>query len=85
MKGNVTPYWRDSARNPRFFMIDALAAIPLVLFLLHIKLWTFIVTLTLVIFFAVLERFKFTVPIFLRWLRSTIAGKHRVAHPWWRE
>jgi intracellular multiplication protein IcmT len=78
-------YWRDSARTPRFFMVDALAALPLVLFLLHIRLWTFYIAIVTVIFFAILERFNFTVPVFMRWARSTIAGKIRVAKPTWRE
>jgi intracellular multiplication protein IcmT len=78
-------YWRDSARNPRFFMVDALAALPLVLFLLHIRAWTFYLAIFAVVFFAILERFNFTVPVFLRWVRSTIAGKVKVAKPSWRE
>ncbi len=80
-----TAYWRDSARNPRFFMVDALAALPLVLFLLHIRWWTFYLAIATIVFFGVLERFDFTVPVFLRWARSTIAGKIRVAKPTWRE
>ncbi len=78
-------YWRDSARTPRFFMVDALAALPLVLFLLHIRFWTFYIAIATVIFFTILERFSFTVPVFMRWARSTIAGKVRVAKPTWRE
>lgn len=78
-------YWRDSARNPRFFMVDALAALPLVIFLLHIRWWTFYTALAAMVFFGILERFSFTVPVFMRWLRSTIAGKVRVARPAWRE
>lgn len=77
--------WRDSARNPRFFFVDALAALPLVLFLVHVRLWTFILAIVTMIFFAVLEKFQFTVPIFMRWLRSTLAGRVRVARPEWRE
>lgn len=77
--------WRDSARNPRFFVVDALAAFPLVLFLLHIRLWTFYLAILAIIFFAVIERFNFTIPIFLRWVRSTLAGRIRVAKPAWRE
>lgn len=77
--------WRDSARNPRFFFVDALAAMPLVLFLVHIKAWTFYLAIVTMIFFAILERFKFTVPIFMRWLRSTMAGRVRVSHPTWRD
>lgn len=77
--------WRDSARYPRFFFIDANAALPLVLFLVHIKLWTFMLALAAMAFFGVLERFNFTLPIFMRWLRSTLAGRVRVARAEWRE
>jgi len=80
-----TRAWRDSARDPRFFIVDANAAFPLVLFLLHIRLWTFLLAIASIIFFGILERFKFTVPIFFRWVRSTIAGPIRVARPTWRE
>lgn len=78
-------YWRDSARNPRFFMVDALAALPLVVFLLHIRAWTFYLALGTMVFFAILERFNFTVPVFFRWLRSTIAGRIKVSKAAWRE
>ncbi len=81
----VTRSWRDTARDPRFFFVDANAAFPLVLFLLHIRLWTFMLAILSIVFFAVLERFKFTVPIFFRWIRSSIAGPIRVARPNWRE
>lgn len=77
--------WRDSARVPRFFVIDANAALPLVILLVHIRTWTFILAITTMAFFGVLERFQFTVPIFVRWVRSTLAGKVRVARPAWRE
>lgn len=77
--------WRDSARGPRFFMVDAKAAFPLLLFLVHIRMWTFIIAIISIIFFAVLERFNFTVPVFIRWVRSQLAGKIRVASSEWRE
>jgi intracellular multiplication protein IcmT len=76
--------WRDSARTPRFYFMDSLAALPLLLFFLHIRLWTFIVVVLIVIFLIVLERFKFTVPVFKRWFVATLAGPQRVAQPWWR-
>ncbi len=83
--GTRAAFWRDSARPPRFFMVDALAAMPLLLFLLHIRLWTLYLALGTMVFFAILERFNFTVPVFLRWTRSTLAGPIRVARPIWRE
>jgi len=78
-------FWRDSSRNPRFFFVDANAAFPLVLFLLHVRQWTFFLALGAIIFFGILERFSFTVPIFLRWLRSSFAGPIRIANSPWRE
>lgn len=79
------PHWRDSARPPRFFIVDARAAFPLLLFLLHIRWWTFILAVVATIFFATLERYGFTVPVFLRWLRSTLAGSRKFSIPWWKE
>jgi len=78
-------HWRDSARNPRFFMFDAFAAFPLVLFLLHIRWWTLCIALVFTIFLGILERFKFSIPVFFRFVRSTLAGKIRKSQPWWLE
>lgn len=79
-----TSHWRDSARSARFFMIDARAALPLVVFLLNIQWWTFLLALLAFIFFATIERFGFTVNVFLRWFRSFIAGPVKTAKPWWQ-
>ena len=76
-------YWRDSARIPRFFGIDARAAFPLLLLLLHIRLWTFIVAIVATVFFAALERYGFTLFIFLRWLRGVVVGRRKISSPWW--
>jgi intracellular multiplication protein IcmT len=78
-------HWRDAARTPRFFFMDALAAFPFLILLLHIRLWTFLFAVFCTIFFATLERFKFTIPVFFRWFRSFLAGPIRVAKPWWRK
>ncbi len=80
-----TTAWRDAARTPRFYFIDAWSAIPLLFFLLHVRLWTFAASLLCMAFFIVLEKFKFTVPVFCRWLRCTLAGSLRSAKPWWRQ
>jgi intracellular multiplication protein IcmT len=78
-------HWRDSARAARFFLVDYRAAFPLVLFLLHIRYWSFIVAVVAMCFFALLERYGFTVNVFLRWFRSTLAGPRKMAIPWWKE
>jgi len=76
-------HWRDSARSARFFIVDAQAAFPLLLFLLHIKLWTFIVAIVAMLFFTMLNRFGFSVIVFLRVAQSFLAGKRKKAYPWW--
>jgi len=78
-----TAHWRDSAREVKFFIVDSKAAFPFVIFLLHMRMWTFWIALTMTLFFSVLARFGFTVPIFRRWIRSFIAGPRRFSRPWW--
>ena len=77
-------HWRDSARNVRFFFIDFRACFPLLLLLFHIRLWTFILAVIATAFFAALERYGFSVTVFLRWLRSFVAGPRKIAQPWWK-
>ena len=84
MANQMNAHWRDSSRNPRFFMVDAMAAIPLLFVLLHIRWWTFLLALGFMVFFGILEKFNFTVPVFFRWLRAFIAGPLKTAYPWWR-
>ncbi len=77
-------HWRDSGRSARFFVVDARAAFPLFIFLMHIRYWTATVVLISILFFGILERYGFTVPIFGRWLRTFISGPIKMSIPWWR-
>lgn len=79
-----TSHWRDSARSARFFMVDARAAFPIFLFLMHIRVWTGVLVLVSAVFFGVIEHYGFTMPVFLRWMRTTIAGPVKSSQPWWR-
>lgn len=81
---SATSHWRDSARSARFFMVDARAAFPIFLFLMHIRVWTGVLVLVSAVFFGVLEHYGFTVPVFLRWLRSFLAGSIKAVRPWWK-
>lgn len=76
-------HWRDSARAARFFIIDAKAAFPIFLFLLHIRLWTFVLAVIVTFFFTLLNRFGYSVEVFLRIGRSFLAGPRKIAVPWW--
>ena len=76
-------HWRDSARTARFFFIDAKAAFPILLFLVHIRLWTFIIAVVIMLFFTTLNRFGYTVDVFIRIFRSFLSGPRKIAIPWW--
>lgn len=83
MRDPANAHWRDSARTPRLFFMDAMAAFPLVLFILHIRWWTFFTCMALIAFFVILEKFGFTVSVFKRWIKVFFAGNQRTARPWW--
>lgn len=76
-------HWRDSARSVRFFIWDGKNAFPMLLFLLHIRLWTFVVAVLATLFFTLLNRYGFSIEVFFRWFRGIIAGRRKIAIPWW--
>lgn len=84
-KFSPNAHWRDSARHARFFLVDARAAFPLLLFLLHIRLWTFVAAIVAMTFFGMLEHYGFTVTVFVRWVRNFLAGPRKHARPWWKD
>ena len=81
----INAHWRDSGRIPRFFVMDARAFFPLLFFLMHITWWTFIVAAVVACFFGALEHYGYTTMVFLRALRTFLAGKVKVVRPWWRK
>ncbi len=44
----------------------------------------FVVAVVAMFFFSLLGRYGFTVPVFLRWLRTMLAGPRKFAIPWWK-
>ncbi|KTD28726.1 phosphoesterase [Legionella israelensis] len=80
-----TTHWRDSARSARFFMVDARAAFPIFIFLMHIRIWTALLVLVSAVIFGIIEHYGFTVPVFLRWIRSFLGGRLKSSQPWWRQ
>jgi len=76
-------HWRDSARPARFFGVDYRTLFPLLFWLFVPSMTTFVIAILAVAFFFGLERYGFTLMVFLRWTRATLAGKMRIAYPWW--
>ena len=76
--------WRDSARSPKLWIFDARASFPLLIFLFYISWASFIFVVIAMSFFSLLNKYGFSVPIFARWLRSSLAGKRKSARPFWK-
>jgi len=80
----VDAHWRDTARPIKFFFFDARAVFPMLLCVIHARWWTFWTAIGFTVFFAILARYGFTIPVFFRAARSFLAGGYKVAQPWWR-
>ncbi|PHQ80764.1 MAG: phosphoesterase [Coxiella sp. (in: Bacteria)] len=77
-------HWRDSARPIRFFIWDGKLAFPIILPLMYARSWwTWGIALFAIIFFSILNRYGFSPIVFLRWLRTKIAGKRKLVTPVW--
>lgn len=71
----ITNFWRESARSLRLFVFSAYVAVPMLLFLLHIRYWTLGLLMTTIAVMMVIERLGFTVPVALLALRAKVAGR----------
>jgi intracellular multiplication protein IcmT len=76
-------HWRDTARSARFFIVDYRACFALLILMFLPNKITFIACMLVLAFFCLLEQLGFTIPVFFRWLRVLLAGKHRYSKPWW--
>lgn len=76
-------HWRDTARRVKFFVWDGNAVFPMLIFLVHMRLWTFILAIVAMVFFTILNRYGFSPRVFMRWIRCRIAGPRKFVTPWW--
>lgn len=67
--------WYNTARNPKFFIVDAKVAIFIVIFLVHMRMETFGLLILVFIFFYLLEMKKINFKIFLKLVRIFFSGK----------
>jgi intracellular multiplication protein IcmT len=68
-------FWRESARPVRLAFMSVYVLAPLMLFLLHIRTWTFVLLVVTIAIMTIIERFGFTPPVALLAVRARIAGK----------
>jgi len=70
-------HWRNTQKPVRFFILDARASLAVLLFLVHMRLWTFFMAIFTMVVFYVLERFGLTFYSALRSVRSWFLGERR--------
>ena len=75
---SIATHWRDSARTPRFFIIDARGAFPVVLAFFRPHLWTFGLAFIFLIALGILEYFKIPLIVGARLARGWLAGKKKI-------
>jgi intracellular multiplication protein IcmT len=73
-------HWRNTQKPARFFALDARAGFAILLFLLHARLWTFVLAVVVMIIFWILERRGLTFESSLRAFRSWFLGRKRPAN-----
>ena len=83
MQPSPDAHWRDAARSSRLFFFNSSAAFPLLIFLFHIRMWTFVVTIATMLFLTLIARYGFSITVFFRFLKSFLAGRRKIAIPWW--
>lgn len=71
--------WRNSGKPVRFFGVDGRAAVGLVIVLFHISVVTLSISIFLMVAFAALERFDYTLPNAARKFRVMVSGRKKRA------
>lgn len=66
--------WRDTARTPKIGPIDATAGPGVLIFLLHMREWTFYTSLTIIILLSILPLFGWSPKQFGRLILWRIIG-----------
>lgn len=78
--------WRYTSLDIRFLWVfDARAGIAFFPLALHLRLSTFIFCLLVFLFFGALAWYGYTIPVMIRRCRSLLAGKFRLAVPWYKK
>jgi len=77
-------HWRNSMKPVKFFGLDARVAFFVLIFIIHMRLWTFGLFCFVAFVFWLLERKGLTFDAALRSFRTWILGSKRPAWLWIR-
>lgn len=65
-------HWRNTAVQAHFFFMDASIALPILLFMVHMRSWTFYLALIFMVLLWILDRKGFTPISNLLYLRAHV-------------
>lgn len=72
-------YWRETHKQPRFLVFDGRVVLPILLSILHMRLWTVILAVVILGVLFFFDRKGISTDSILRYLRATFVGKRRTA------
>ena len=72
-------HWRNSMRPTRFFAFDSRAVLGVVLVIVHIRLWTILLAIAVIIAFWFAERAGYSFDSACRRIRTLLLGPKRPA------
>jgi intracellular multiplication protein IcmT len=77
-------HWRNSMKTVRFFRFDARAGLFVGILLIHFRIWTLLLLISMLFFFLILERKGLSFPAAFRAFRLWIIGPNRPGWIWTR-
>lgn len=72
-------HWRNTMKPVRFFMLDARAGFFIILLLVHARIWTLVLMITVNAIFWILERKGLSFMSAIRAIRLWLIGNYRPA------
>ncbi len=72
-------YWRESHKQPRFLLFDSRLVAVLFLTIMHIRMWTIVLSIVMILVLWFFERKGVSPDSILRFLRARLVGRKRSA------
>ncbi|UTC24409.1 IcmT/TraK family protein [Candidatus Comchoanobacter bicostacola] len=75
--------WRDTGREAKLWIFNASATFPILFFLFSPSIATAALVAVTIVVLMLLDYYGFKPIVFLRLVKSMLAGRVKPARPWW--
>lgn len=75
--------WRSASSVPTLLGIPCTAYLPIFIWLFHMRWWTFLIAVGVIVLFAVLAKFGLSFKVLWARLLHLLRGDRIHARPWW--